>query len=65
MKKNRYLSSHPKRDKKKQSNRTCRICGKDAFPNYFFCPSCHHRVTATMEFTESEVNTNLDFSRAG
>ena len=32
------------RKKKIKSGRKCRICGNDPSPNYFFCPSCHHRV---------------------
>ena len=32
------------RKKKITSGRKCRICGNDPSPNYFFCPSCHHRV---------------------
>ena len=32
------------RNKKIISGRTCRVCGKDPYPNYFFCPTCHHRV---------------------
>jgi uncharacterized OB-fold protein len=34
------------RTSKKMSKRSCRLCGKDPFPNYFFCPSCHHRITS-------------------
>ena len=30
---------------KKKSTRKCKICGKDPSPNYFYCPSCHHRVS--------------------
>jgi len=32
------------RKKKMKSGRKCRICGNDPYPNYFFCPSCHHRI---------------------
>jgi hypothetical protein len=32
------------RKKKIKSGRKCRICGNDPYPNYFFCPSCHHRI---------------------
>ncbi|AOY57941.1 MULTISPECIES: hypothetical protein [Desulfococcus] len=30
---------------RKKSARKCKICGKDPSPNYFYCPSCHHRVS--------------------
>jgi uncharacterized OB-fold protein len=30
--------------KKMKSGRKCRVCGNDPYPNYFFCPACHHRV---------------------
>jgi hypothetical protein len=32
------------RKKKVKSGRKCRICGNDPYPNYFFCPACHHRI---------------------
>jgi len=32
-----------------KSGRKCRICGNDPYPNYFFCPSCHHRIGAYEE----------------
>ena len=32
------------RKKKMKSGRKCRICGNDPYPNYFFCPACHHRI---------------------
>ncbi len=32
------------RKKKIKSGRKCRICGNDPYPNYFFCPACHHRI---------------------
>jgi uncharacterized OB-fold protein len=32
------------RKKKVTSGRKCRICGNDPYPNYFFCPACHHRI---------------------
>jgi len=47
--KKRYLSS---RKKKKISGRKCKICEKDPYPNYFFCPSCHHRIK---EYDEVET----------
>jgi uncharacterized OB-fold protein len=37
-----------KRFKKKIKplGRRCKICGKDPYPNYFYCPTCHHKVSA-------------------
>jgi len=32
------------KNKKIKSGRKCRTCGNDPYPNYFFCPSCHHRI---------------------
>lgn len=32
------------RSMKKAPVRLCRSCGKNAYPNYFFCPACHHKV---------------------
>lgn len=37
------------RKKRINSGRKCRICGNDPYPNYFFCPSCHHRIGAYEE----------------
>lgn len=37
------------RKKKMKSGRKCKICGNDPYPNYFFCPACHHRVGAYEE----------------
>lgn len=31
--------------RRKGSGRVCRGCGKDPYPNYFYCPPCHHRVS--------------------
>jgi hypothetical protein len=39
-----YKSLKNLQKNKKRSGRICRICGKDPYPNYFFCPSCHHKV---------------------
>jgi len=33
------------RKNKKKSGRTCKYCGKDPSPNYFYCPACHHKVS--------------------
>lgn len=41
-----YKSS---RKKKIKSGRKCKICGNDPYPNYFFCPACHHRIGAYEE----------------
>lgn len=35
--------------KKIKSGRKCKICGNDPYPNYFFCPACHHRIGAYEE----------------
>lgn len=43
--KDQYKSLKNLVKKNAYSNRTCRICGKDPYPNYFFCPSCHHKVS--------------------
>ena len=32
------------RKEKISSGRKCHICGKDPYPNYFFCRSCHNRL---------------------
>jgi uncharacterized OB-fold protein len=37
------------KNKIKPSGRRCKICGKDPYPNYFYCPACHHKVTARDE----------------
>jgi uncharacterized OB-fold protein len=37
------------RKKKVKSGRKCRICGNDPYPNYFFCPTCHHRTSVYEE----------------
>ncbi|PQP34642.1 hypothetical protein C6A37_06710 [Desulfobacteraceae bacterium SEEP-SAG9] len=36
----------------KPSVRRCKICGKDPYPNYFYCPICHHKVIARTEGEE-------------
>ncbi|MFC1515353.1 hypothetical protein ACFL7E_01195 [Thermodesulfobacteriota bacterium] len=48
------------RKKKIPSGRTCKVCGKDPAPNYFFCPSCHYRVSKITE--GDELNIQLDES---
>ena len=44
--KTRYVRS---RKKKVKSGRSCRSCGKDPSPNYFYCPSCHHKVSGFVD----------------
>jgi len=34
----------PDKPLRKTASRACRSCGKDAYPDYFFCPTCHYRV---------------------
>jgi rRNA maturation endonuclease Nob1 len=29
----------------RKSVRICRSCGKNAHPNYFYCPACHHKIS--------------------
>jgi hypothetical protein len=50
----RGASRRSRRKKGGFSNRACRLCGKDPHPNYFYCPVCHHRISAsgTDEFGE-------------
>jgi uncharacterized OB-fold protein len=31
--------------KRVNTGRACKKCGKDPYPNYFFCPSCHHKLS--------------------
>jgi uncharacterized OB-fold protein len=49
LKKKKPIRSPYRDHKKKNSGRICRSCGKDAYPNFFFCPSCHHRVSHQVE----------------
>jgi len=37
------------RKRKLKSGRKCKVCGNDPYPNYFFCPACHHRIGAYEE----------------
>jgi len=37
------------KNKKIKSGRKCRTCGNNPYPNYFFCPSCHHRIVVYEE----------------
>lgn len=34
-----------KQANKKTNGRRCRLCSKDSYPNYFFCPDCHSLVS--------------------
>ncbi|CAB5079404.1 hypothetical protein D3OALGA1CA_1587 [Olavius algarvensis associated proteobacterium Delta 3] len=47
--------SRKKKHGKKKSGRSCRVCGKDPAPNYFFCRACHQRVV------ESNGNDTEEF----
>jgi uncharacterized OB-fold protein len=43
----------------KLPGRKCKMCGKDPYPNYFYCPTCHHKVSARDEgqaLCEQEYN---------
>ncbi|MFO8084235.1 MAG: hypothetical protein R6U27_07960 [Desulfobacterales bacterium] len=42
---------------KKNSGRVCRKCGKDPYPNYFYCPICHKSVRLDDEYEELEYFT--------
>ncbi len=44
------LQDEDHRKKKSSSGRKCRICGKDPYPNYFYCRGCHHKI----EFYEEQ-----------
>jgi uncharacterized OB-fold protein len=37
---------HRTRQRGRKTVRLCRLCGKNAHPNYFFCPACHHKVSS-------------------
>lgn len=43
--------SYKQRDKNKvrEWNRKCRICGQSAYPNYFYCPHCHSRFVGKIK----------------
>ncbi len=43
MKKN--LKKYKTGRKRGVSGRVCKKCGKDPYPNYFFCPSCHRKIS--------------------
>ena len=33
------------RGKNRNNGRLCKICGQSAYPNYYFCPACHYKVS--------------------
>ena len=37
---------------KMSSGRVCRKCGKDPYPNYFYCPICHKSVQLDDEYED-------------
>jgi uncharacterized OB-fold protein len=37
---------------KMSSGRVCRKCGKDPYPNYFYCPVCHKSVQLDDEYED-------------
>lgn len=41
----RNLRNNKTSKKRNVSGRVCKKCGKDPYPNYFFCPSCHHKIS--------------------
>jgi hypothetical protein len=34
------------------SGRLCRKCGKDPYPNYFYCPICHKSIQLDDEYED-------------
>jgi hypothetical protein len=56
--KRRNLYKKPK-SRKRSSGRRCRVCGKDPYPNYFFCPSCHRSLTALDEEWDAPHQSSL------
>lgn len=49
---NYNLKSRKKKDKPKPE-RACQRCGEDAYPNYFFCPACHSKVSSSIDSDEN------------
>jgi len=39
---------------KPDEGRKCRRCGQNCFPNYFYCPECHHYVSCNDWRAESD-----------
>jgi len=37
---------------KLSSGRVCRKCGKDPYPNYFYCPICHKSIQLDEEYED-------------
>lgn len=48
----KYKSYRNRHKKKANSGRKCKVCGKDPYPNYFFCPSCHNSLEVYEEKDE-------------
>jgi hypothetical protein len=42
----------PQLKEKMNSGRVCRKCGKDPYPNYFYCPICHKSVQLDEEYED-------------
>jgi hypothetical protein len=40
--------------KKPDAGRRCQRCGKNSYPNYFYCPECHRYVSCNEWFKEDE-----------
>jgi len=38
------MNSEKVKKKKTASGRVCRKCGRDPYPNYFYCPACHKKI---------------------
>jgi len=45
-------NAHKRMFPKQKSNRKCKTCGKDPWPNYFFCKGCHSVVSNSVEDNE-------------
>lgn len=49
----RKVNRHLNLGKMKQSSvRICRKCGRDAYPNYFYCPVCHRGINPNEEYED-------------
>ena len=56
--------SKRKKHGKKKSGRSCRVCGKDPAPNYFFCRACHQRVVESNGNETEEFRVLIYLSRS-
>jgi uncharacterized OB-fold protein len=36
--------------------RRCQICGKNPYPNYYFCPKCHGHTDFYSELEDEDYN---------